>query len=57
MTGGVSAHGAQNDLEGTITVRPEGDGLRVTRSEDVDFRQFGLKAPACSPSRSTRSSW
>ena len=45
VTGGVSAHGAQNDLEGAITVAADGDGVRVTGSEDVDFRQFGLKAP------------
>lgn len=45
VTGGVSAHGVQNDLEGEITVQPEGDGISVTGSEEVDFRQFGLKAP------------
>jgi polyisoprenoid-binding protein YceI len=45
VTGAVSAHGVQNNLEGTITVEPEGDGVRVSGSEQIDFRQFGLKAP------------
>jgi polyisoprenoid-binding protein YceI len=43
--GGVSAHGAQNDLEGTLTVAADGAGVRVSGREDVDVRQFGLKAP------------
>jgi polyisoprenoid-binding protein YceI len=45
VTGSVSAHGAQNDLVGTIMVEPDGSGVRVSGSEDIDFRQFGLKAP------------
>ena len=45
VTGGVSAHGAQHDLDGAITVTTDGDGVRVAGSEDVDFRPFDLKAP------------
>ena len=45
VTGAVSAHGVQTDLEGTLEVRADGDGFTVTGSEQVDFRQFGLKAP------------
>lgn len=45
VTGAVSAHGVQTDLTGTITVEPDGDGVRVRGREQVDFRQFGLKAP------------
>ena len=44
VTGSVSAHGVQEDLEGTITVTGEHE-LRVSGSEEIDFRRFGLKAP------------
>jgi polyisoprenoid-binding protein YceI len=45
VTGAVSAHGVQVDLDGAITVEPDGDGVRVAGDERVDFRRFGLKAP------------
>jgi polyisoprenoid-binding protein YceI len=45
VTGAVSAHGVQADLDGMITVRPDGEGFIVTGSEQVDFRRFDLEAP------------
>lgn len=45
VTGTVSAHGVQEELEGTIEVRVGDAEVRVSGSEEIDFRRFGLEAP------------
>ncbi len=45
LTGEITFLGRAVEVTGTVSVGPEGDGLRVTGSQELDVRTWGLKPP------------